>query len=80
MNQYDYFGHEMPKFNYKGQSKLGTPFGLISTVIFATMLALYTISKFVHLVTFKNPLITKASASEQHMTEDESLDLDATKF
>ena len=80
LNKYDYFGQEMPKSNYKGQSKLGTPFGLIGTVLFLVLLSCYAISKFVHLVTIKNPLITKASASEFHLTEETAIDLDTTNF
>ena len=64
MNKFDLFGEPIPTFNYKGHSQLGTPFGLIATTLFAIFLSLYSVSKFIHLVTFKNPLITNASETE----------------
>ena len=80
INQLDRFGQEMPTFNYKGQTTLGTPFGLLGTILFTVLLSLYATSKFVHLVTLKNPLITKASETEKHLTDDSAIDLDTTDF
>lgn len=80
MNQLDYFGQAVPQFNYRGQSKLGTPFGLVGTTLFALCLSIYAISKFVHLVTYKNPLITKASELEKHLTDEDGINLNVTNF
>jgi len=80
LNRFDYFGQEIPQFTYKGQSKLGTPFGLIGTVLFTGLLLIYAISKFVHLVTFKNPLITKASEPDKHLSDAEAINLDENNF
>jgi len=80
INQFDYFGQTIPQLTYKGHTKVGTPFGLLGTVLFTLCLLIFGASKFVHLVTFKNPLITKASESEKHLTVNDTIDLDSTNF
>jgi hypothetical protein len=72
----DIFGAPMPSFNYRGASTIGTPFGCILSLFLLTLLSLYGTIKFNHLVTKKNPVLSKAAQSNRYQTEEDALDLD----
>ena len=59
--KYDLFGEPVPAFNFDSQSHIGTPFGLILTVLMLLTVLTFATQKFIHLVTFNNPLVTTAS-------------------
>ena len=76
----DLFGAKVPSFNLNGKSHVGTPIGLVGSFLLIFIVLAFASIRFIHLVTYKNPLVTNTSEVDKHQNEGEAIDLDSFQF